>query len=158
VGAHESGQIGEDPSGTPNNLMPYVCQVAARRLETLRIFGSDYATKDGTGVADYIHVMDLAEGHVAALAALERAQAESRSPVNLGTGRGNSVLELVEAFERINGVEIPRELVRGVLVMSRPATRTHPCRGNARMESEARPRRDVPRRVELAEEEPNGYR
>jgi UDP-glucose 4-epimerase len=108
VGAHESGLIGEHPSGVPNNLMPYVCQVAAGRRDALRIFGRDYPTADGTGVRDYIHVLDLAEGHVAALAALERAAPGDVLTVNLGTGRGYSVLELVEAFERVNAVRIPR--------------------------------------------------
>jgi UDP-glucose 4-epimerase len=111
VGAHESGLIGEDPRGTPNNLMPYVCQAALGKLPELRIFGKDYPTKDGTGVRDYIHVMDLAEGHVAALDALERAPAGSVLTVNLGTGRGYSVLELVETFERVNGVKVPRRVV-----------------------------------------------
>ena len=107
VGAHESGALGEDPSGIPNNLMPYVCQVAAGRRERLGIFGNDYPTRDGTGVRDYIHVMDLAEGHVAALSALHRAAPGTVMTVNLGTGSGVSVLELVGAFERVNGVRIP---------------------------------------------------
>jgi UDP-glucose 4-epimerase len=111
VGAHESGTIGEDPSGIPNNLMPYVCQVAAGRRDKLRVFGSDYPTKDGSGVRDYIHVMDLAEGHVAALDALDRAKAGSVITANLGTGRGRSVLELVGTFERVNGVRVAREFV-----------------------------------------------
>ncbi len=107
VGAHESGLIGEDPRGTPNNLMPYVCQAAAGRRKALSIFGNDYPTPDGTGVRDYLHVMDLAEGHVAALAALDRAPPGTVLTVNLGTGRGCSVLELVEAFERVNGMKVP---------------------------------------------------
>ncbi|MEO5677809.1 MAG: UDP-glucose 4-epimerase GalE, partial [Usitatibacter sp.] len=111
VGAHPSGTIGEDPSGPPNNLMPYVCQVAAGRQEKLSIFGNDYPTVDGTGVRDYIHVMDLAEGHVAALRALEEQADGSVLTVNLGTGRGCSVLELVETFERVNGVPVPRQFV-----------------------------------------------
>jgi UDP-glucose 4-epimerase len=109
VGAHPSGIIGEDPSGIPNNLMPYVCQVAAGTREELSIFGNDYATADGTGVRDYIHVMDLAEGHVAALDALEKANGGTVLTVNLGTGQGVSVLELIAAFERANGVEIPKQ-------------------------------------------------
>ena len=105
VGAHPSGLIGESPNGVPNNLMPYICQVAAGRLERLGIFGDDYPTPDGTGVRDYIHVMDLAEGH---LAALEYAAGHTGvQAVNLGTGRGTSVLELVRAFERANGVSVP---------------------------------------------------
>jgi UDP-glucose 4-epimerase len=106
VGAHESGFIGELPSGVPNNLMPYVCQTAAGVRETLSIFGNDYPTRDGTGVRDYIHVMDLAEGHVAALRAMEAGKLSSPFTVNLGTGQGYSVLELVKAFERINQVKV----------------------------------------------------
>ncbi|MBM7571389.1 UDP-glucose 4-epimerase GalE [Aquibacillus albus] len=107
VGAHESGLIGESPNGVPNNLMPYVTQVAQGKLEKLRVFGNDYPTIDGTGVRDYIHVMDLAEGHVAALENLK----EGVNIYNLGTGRGTSVLELVHAFEEANGVEVPYEIV-----------------------------------------------
>ena len=109
VGAHESGLIGEDPRGTPNNLMPYVTQVAVGKRPALQIFGSDYDTPDGTGVRDYLHVQDLAEGHVAALRHL---LAEKGSvTVNLGTGHGVSVLELVQAFERASGRSIAYELV-----------------------------------------------
>jgi UDP-glucose 4-epimerase len=107
VGAHASGTIGEDPAGIPNNLMPFICQVAAGRREELNVFGNDYPTPDGTGVRDYIHVLDLAEGHVAALEALSRAAPGTVMTVNLGTGRGYSVLELVRTFERINGVRVP---------------------------------------------------
>ena len=110
VGAHPSGTIGEDPNGSPNNLMPYVCQVASGRREKLRIFGSDYPTRDGTGVRDYIHVMDLAAGHIAALEALQGVPKGTVLNVNLGTGRPCSVLELVETFERVNRLRIPREL------------------------------------------------
>jgi len=109
VGAHPGGTIGEDPHGSPNNLMPYVCQVASGRREKLSIFGSDYPTRDGTGVRDYIHVMDLAQGHVAALEALQAAPKGTVLNVNLGTGRPHSVLELVETFERVNQMRIPRE-------------------------------------------------
>ena len=108
VGAHESGFIGELPSGVPNNLMPYVCQTAAGVRRELSIFGNDYPTRDGTGVRDFIHVMDLAEGHVAALRAMASGALPSPFTVNLGTGTGYSVLELVEAFERVNGVKVPR--------------------------------------------------
>ena len=107
VGAHPSGTIGENPSGTPNNLMPYVCQVAAGWRERLSVWGNDYPTKDGTGLRDFIHVMDLAEGHVAALDALDRAPGGATMTVNLGTGRGYTVLELVQAFERVNAVKVP---------------------------------------------------
>ncbi|WP_175990140.1 UDP-glucose 4-epimerase GalE [Bacillus sp. Marseille-Q1617] len=106
VGAHESGLIGEAPNGIPNNLMPYVTQVANGKLEKLSIFGNDYPTVDGTGVRDYIHVLDLADGHVAALDHLE----EGAHVYNLGTGRGTSVLELIKAFEEANGIEIPYEI------------------------------------------------
>ena len=111
VGAHESGLIGEDPGGIPNNLMPFICQVASGLREELPIFGNDYPTPDGTGVRDYIHVLDLAEGHVAALDALERTAPGTVITVNLGTGRGYSVLDLVTAFERMNGIAIPRKVV-----------------------------------------------
>ncbi|WP_163538996.1 UDP-glucose 4-epimerase GalE [Gracilibacillus sp. YIM 98692] len=107
VGAHESGLIGEAPNGTPNNLMPYVTQVAKGKLEKLRVFGNDYPTIDGTGVRDYIHVVDLAEGHVAALDKLKKGA----HVYNLGTGQGTSVLELVKAFEESNGVKVPYEIV-----------------------------------------------
>lgn len=109
VGAHESGLIGEDPSGIPNNLMPYVQQVAVGRREFLSVFGGDYDTPDGTGVRDYLHVMDLADGHVAALRYL---LGEQRSvTVNLGTGVGYSVLDLVRAFETAAGKPIPHRIV-----------------------------------------------
>lgn len=105
IGAHPSGLIGERPSGTPNNLMPYISQVASGRLEKLSIFGDDYPTPDGTGVRDYIHVTDLAKGHAAALKyAAEHTGAEI---FNLGTGRGFSVKELAETFMRVNGVDVP---------------------------------------------------
>lgn len=102
VGAHPSGLIGEAPQGVPNNLMPYVAQVATGQRETLRVFGNDYDTPDGTGVRDYIHVMDLAEGHLAALRYCEAA-AQDMLTVNLGTGEGYSVLDMVRAFETASG-------------------------------------------------------
>lgn len=105
IGAHQSGLIGEDPQGIPNNLMPYVTQVAVRKREHLNIYGDDYKTVDGTGVRDYIHVLDLADGHLAALKKLE--QKPGLVIYNLGTGRGTSVKELVDAFEKANGVKIP---------------------------------------------------
>lgn len=109
VGAHESGLIGEDPQGVPNNLMPYIAQVAVGRLPRLRVFGDDYPTPDGTGVRDYIHVVDLADGH---LAALRYAHGRPGMHVfNLGTGRGNSVLEMLAAFGRACGRELPYEVV-----------------------------------------------
>lgn len=107
VGAHESGLIGEAPNGIPNNLMPYVSQVAKGKLEKLRVFGNNYPTVDGTGVRDYIHVMDLAEGHVAALDKI----IEGVHIYNLGTGKGTSVIELVKAFEEANGMEVPYQIV-----------------------------------------------
>lgn len=109
VGAHESGLIGEDPTGIPNNLMPYITQVAVGKLEKLKIFGSDYKTHDGTGVRDYIHVMDLAAGHIKALENL--SSDPGIDAFNLGTGKGSSVLDVVHAFEKANSVEIPYELV-----------------------------------------------
>ncbi|WP_206445641.1 UDP-glucose 4-epimerase GalE [Agrococcus sp. KRD186] len=107
VGAHASGEIGEDPKGIPNNLMPFVAQVAAGVRERLRIFGDDYNTHDGTGVRDYIHVLDLAEGHVAALEKLEPGVLT----VNLGTGAGGSVFDVLHAFEATVGRELPHEVV-----------------------------------------------
>ena len=105
IGAHESGRIGEDPKGIPNNLMPYISQVAIGRREKLSVFGNDYDTHDGTGVRDYIHVVDLAKGH---LAALKYAQNENGCiEINLGTGIGYSVLDIVHAFEKANNIEIP---------------------------------------------------
>ncbi|RQS09063.1 UDP-glucose 4-epimerase GalE [Burkholderia sp. Bp9002] len=109
VGAHASGLIGEDPGGIPNNLMPYVAQVAVGKLAKLRVFGSDYPTPDGTGVRDYIHVVDLAQGHIAALDALVKRDASF--VVNLGTGNGYSVLDVVRAFEKASGRPVPYELV-----------------------------------------------
>ncbi|HHU18287.1 MAG TPA: UDP-glucose 4-epimerase GalE, partial [Clostridiales bacterium] len=107
VGAHESGLIGEAPTGIPNNLMPYVTQVAKGKLEKLRVFGNDYPTADGTGVRDYIHVVDLAEGHVMALDKLTSGV----HIYNLGTGQGTSVLQLLQAFEEANSLKIPYEIV-----------------------------------------------
>ncbi|NDU87603.1 MAG: UDP-glucose 4-epimerase GalE [Ferrovum sp.] len=109
VGAHASGLIGEDPAGIPNNLMPFVAQVATGQRSFLRVFGQDYPTSDGTGVRDYIHVMDLAEGHSAALRFV--ADHPGWNAINLGTGRGTSVLEMVSAFERASGRPIPHEVV-----------------------------------------------
>jgi UDP-glucose 4-epimerase len=105
IGAHPSGRIGEDPRGIPNNLMPYVAQVAVGKRPTLRVWGSDYPTADGTGVRDYIHVMDLARGHLAALEYLNKANKPITA--NLGTGRGYSVLEVVRAFEGASGKRVP---------------------------------------------------
>jgi UDP-glucose 4-epimerase len=110
VGAHDSGLIGEDPSGIPNNLMPYLTQVAVGKLPLLRIFGGDWPTVDGTGVRDYIHVMDLAEGHVAALGHLFKYS--GMFTVNLGTGHGYSVLQMVQAFSRTIGRDLPYEIVQ----------------------------------------------
>ena len=109
VGAHSSGLIGEDPSGVPNNLMPYVAQVAVRKRDRLKVFGNDYNTADGTGVRDYIHVMDLAEGHLAALKFLQLQS--GWHAINLGTGRGHSVLEMIRAFEAASGNSIPFQIV-----------------------------------------------
>jgi UDP-glucose 4-epimerase len=108
IGAHESGMIGEDPQGIPNNLLPYIAQVAIGRREFLNVFGDDYETPDGTGVRDYIHVMDLANGHVKALRYL--AQGPQCLAVNLGTGRGYSVLEMVRSFEKASGRNVPFQI------------------------------------------------
>ena len=105
IGAHESGRIGEDPNGIPNNLMPYITQVAVGKRQELGVFGNDYPTHDGTGVRDYIHVVDLASAHVAALQAIERQC--GCAIYNVGTGHGYSVLDVVNAFIRVNGVPVP---------------------------------------------------
>ena len=108
IGAHESGRIGEDPKGIPNNLLPYVAQVAVGKLEKLGVFGNDYPTPDGTGVRDYIHVVDLAKGHVASL---DKIKEQCGCKIyNLGTGKGYSVLDVVHAFEKACGKEIPYEI------------------------------------------------
>jgi len=109
VGAHESGLIGEDPAGPPNNLMPFVAQVVSGQQKELLVFGDDYPTKDGTGVRDYIHVQDLAEGHLAALQYLERES--GLIAVNLGTGRGYSVFEMIDAFEKVASKKVPYKVV-----------------------------------------------
>ena len=111
VGAHPSGQIGEDPRGIPNNLMPFISQVACGVRQQLSVFGNDYPTPDGTGVRDYIHVMDLARGHLAALQSLAANSAGQLLTVNLGTGKGISVLELIAAFERASGKPVPYQVV-----------------------------------------------
>ena len=108
IGAHKSGLIGENPNDIPNNLMPYINKVAAKELPILHVFGNDYPTKDGTGVRDYIHVVDLARGHVAAIKKLEKSTGVKA--YNLGTGKGYSVLEIVERFKEINGVDVPYQI------------------------------------------------
>ena len=110
VGAHPSGQIGEDPNGVPNNLFPFIAQVAVGRRDKLMVFGDDYPTRDGTGVRDYIHVCDLARGHLAALDFLASAKTGGAQDINLGTGAGYSVLEAVKAFKRASNREIPYEI------------------------------------------------
>jgi UDP-glucose 4-epimerase len=109
VGAHPSGRIGEDPRGAPQNLFPYLARVAVKALPKLRVFGNDYDTPDGTGIRDYIHVMDLARGHVAALEALQKEL--PCATVNLGTGRGYSVLQAIRAFEQASGATVPFDVV-----------------------------------------------
>ena len=111
VGAHSSGLIGEDPQGIPNNLMPYIARVAIGTYEYLSVFGGDYPTPDGTGVRDYIHVVDLAKGHVKALEAFQRPTTPDLLTVNLGTGQGYSVLDMVNAFAQASGCEIPYRIV-----------------------------------------------
>ena len=109
IGAHESGRIGEMPNGIPNNLMPFITQVAVGKRECLSVFGNDYPTPDGTGIRDYIHVVDLAKGHVAAAAyAMDNAGVQV---INLGTGHGYSVLDIVKAFEAVNGIKVPYQIV-----------------------------------------------
>ena len=109
IGAHKSGLIGEDPRGIPNNLMPFISQVAVGRRDHLNVFGNDYDTHDGTGVRDYIHVVDLARGHVCAIEYMQKHKGEN--VFNLGTGMGYSVLDMVKAFERVTGIKIPYEIV-----------------------------------------------
>ena len=109
LGAHDSGFIGESPKGAPNNLMPYIVKVASGELEILKVFGNDYETRDGTGERDYIHVMDLAEGHLAALNFLE--EHKGWHAINLGSGQSTTVLELLQAFERVNHKKIPYEII-----------------------------------------------
>ena len=108
IGAHKSGLIGEEPNGIPNNLMPYIAKVAAGKLDHLNVFGNDYPTKDGTGVRDYIHVVDLAKGHVKALK--KARNSNGAIPYNLGTGNGYSVLEIVKAFEKANNLQVKYEI------------------------------------------------
>lgn len=111
VGAHPSGKIGEDPNGIPNNLLPFIAQVAVGKLPELSIFGNDYPTPDGTGVRDFIHVVDLALGHVKALSAIMSTSSLGVSIYNLGTGQGNSVMEMIKAFEKASGKNIPYTIV-----------------------------------------------
>ena len=112
VGAHPSGNIGENPLGIPGNLFPFITQVASGRLEKLKIFGNDYETKDGTGIRDYLHVMDLVEAHSSALDYLLHAQASTNLTLNIGTGKGLSVLDVVKGFEKATGLNIPYEIVK----------------------------------------------
>jgi UDP-glucose 4-epimerase len=108
IGAHESGRIGEDPKGIPNNLLPFITQTAIGKIAELPVYGNDYDTPDGTGIRDYIHVVDLAKGHVAAIKFC--SENEGVHTINLGTGNGTSVLEMVNAFERVNGVRVPYKI------------------------------------------------
>ncbi len=131
VGAHPSGRIGEDPQGIPNNLMPFVAQVAVGRRERLSVFGGDYDTADGTAERDYIHVEDLAAGHVAALTHLA-GMAANVGTWNLGTGHGTSVLQVVDAFQRASGRTIPYEIV-GRRTGDLPATWADPTKAHAEL-------------------------
>jgi len=149
VGAHASGMIGEDPNDVPNNLMPYIAQVAVGKLKELPVFGNDYPTPDGTGVRDYIHVVDLARGHLAALGALR--ENAGVLTVNLGTGRGYSVLEMVRAFAAASGKPVPYRVVARrpgdiAQVLCRPGARAQ----TARLAGAAWPRCDVRRHLALA--------
>ena len=110
VGAHQSGLIGENPNGIPNNLMPYITKVANGELEILSVYGNDYSTKDGTGVRDYIHVVDLAKGHIKAMEKLEKEKS-GLYIYNLGTGTGYSVLEIIENFQKVNNVKVNYKIV-----------------------------------------------
>ena len=157
VGAHESGLLGEDPEGIPNNLMPYIGQVAVGRRAALRVFGADYETPDGTGVRDYIHVVDLAFGHVAALRYLH-AHAGMLT-VNLGTGRGYSVREMVQAFGRACGRSIPYEVVARLHGGCGAMLRRSVGRSRASpMARHLRPRRHVSGCLALAETKPGRLR
>ena len=132
VGAHPSARIGEAPDGTPNNLMPFVAQVAAGWREHLSVFGDDYDTPDGTGVRDYIHVVDLAEAHVAALDALRNGRLSGATPVNVGTGNGSSVLDVIKAASAAVGRDLPYEIVprrSGDIAMTWAATDYAACVG-----------------------------
>ena len=154
IGAHPSGRIGEDPRGIPNNLMPFIAQVAVGRRDHLNVFGDDYDTPDGTGVRDYIHVVDLARGHVAAIDYMMNHRGEN--VFNLGTGHGYSVLDMVKTFERVNGIPIPYEIAprrAGDLA----TVYSSPDR-EARLEGGIRPRGHVPRHLELAVAQPHGLR
>ncbi|XP_014226558.1 UDP-glucose 4-epimerase-like [Trichogramma pretiosum] len=111
VGAHPSGEIGEDPNGIPNNLMPFIAQVSVGKREKLSVYGNDYDTPDGTGVRDYIHIMDLASGHVKALVYQIQKSPKGFQPINLGTGKGLSVLQIIAAYEKASGKKIPYEIV-----------------------------------------------
>ena len=138
IGAHSSGRIGEDPNGIPNNLMPYIAQVAVGKLEKLSVYGDDYDTPDGTGVRDYIHVVDLALGHLKALDAL--VGRTGVQTYNLGTGRGYSVLEVVKAFEQASGRAVPYAIASrrpGDLAIS------YACTEKAEKELDWRAERDI---------------
>ncbi|MDR2088763.1 MAG: UDP-glucose 4-epimerase GalE [Clostridiales Family XIII bacterium] len=156
IGAHESGLIGEDPNGIPNNLLPYVAQVAVGKLKEVRVFGNDYPTPDGTGVRDYIHVMDLARGHIRALERV--ANAKGLFLCNLGTGRGYSVLEVIEAFSKACGKPIPYRVTK-----RRPGDVAEICAdpGKAERELGWRAEHDLNRMCEDAwrwqKANPNGY-
>ena len=155
IGAHPSGLIGEDPRGVPNNLMPYISQTAIGRLKCLSVFGDDYDTPDGTGVRDYIHVMDLARGHVAAIAYM--AEHTGESIFNLGTGKGYSVLEMVHAFETANHVHVPYRIAP----RRRPADRVRlpgqEC-AHPRLARRVFARGHVPRQLALADAKPQRLR
>ena len=157
IGAHESGMIGEDPAGIPNNLLPFVAQVAIGKLKELRVFGNDYNTVDGTGVRDYIHVVDLARGHVAALQALDKVAVGCRE-YNLGTGHGYSVLQVVAAFEQVSGRKVPYQVA-----MRRPGdiASCYADATKAKNELGWQAQYDMQRMVEDAwrwqQQNPNGY-
>lgn len=157
IGAHKSGLIGENPNGIPNNLMPYITQVAIGKLDCLSIYGNDYPTRDGTGVRDYIHVVDLALGHVKAVEQLKSSNGGVRI-YNLGTGKGYSVLDIVKAFEKATGVKInykiaPRRDGDIATCYSDPSK----AKKRARLGGKTRPRGNVRGFMALAKNNPNGF-
>ena len=155
IGAHKSGKIGENPNGIPNNLMPYITQVAVGKRKELGVFGNDYDTPDGTGVRDYIHVVDLAAAHVCALKAIERKC--GLGVYNIGTGHGYSVLDVVKAFVKVNGVDVPYSIKP-----RRPGDIAtcycNPAKAKAELGSQIRHRGYVPGFLELAEKQPRRLR
>ena len=156
TGAHESGEIGEDPTGIPGNIVPFLTQLAAGRHDELQVFGSDYPTTDGTAVRDYIHVMDVVEGH---RLALETGPLPGFRRYNLGTGVGTSVLELIREFETVTGNTIPYRIVgRQARRRARTGRLRRPCQRRTRLDGAPEPHRNVPGRLELPGKAPRRLR